>query len=126
MKEWTDYYPIKTVTLEKLIFGMEIKISKEMTGQSDDYVGYRIRGYVWSQDAGKKVSFKYPADWWQAFKERFFKGWLLRRYPVVYTHKEFQVKATYPDLVIQSHEPVMRLIESTYTDKFYDYLTKNK
>lgn len=26
--------------------------------------------------------FDYPADWWQAFKERWFPQWLLKRYPV--------------------------------------------
>lgn len=28
---------------------------------------------------------RYPADWWQAVKERWFPQWLLSRYPVEYT-----------------------------------------
>ena len=28
---------------------------------------------------------KYPADWWQAFKERWFPKWLKRKHPVKYT-----------------------------------------
>jgi hypothetical protein len=122
-----DYIPYKTIQLEKLQIGCEFRISKKVDANYfDDMVAYRIKGYVWSQDAGKKVEFKYPADWWQAFKERWFKGWFLKNYPVKYTHKEFQVKATYPDLIVQSHEPIMRLIETTYTDDFYNYLTKNR
>jgi len=31
----------------------------------------------------KKI--RYPADWWQAFKERWFNDWLKDRYPVKYT-----------------------------------------
>ena len=27
---------------------------------------------------------KYPATWWQAFKETFFPKWLLRKFPVQY------------------------------------------
>jgi hypothetical protein len=119
MREYADYVPYKSVTLEKLGIGLEMYIAREIVSEKDHHIGYRIKGYVWSQDAGKRVSFKSPADWWQAFKERWFKGWLLRRYPVVYTHKEFQVKATYPDLVVQHHQPVMRLLETTYTDDFY-------
>jgi hypothetical protein len=115
MNEWTDYVTYKTTTLEKLQIGLELKIAREMVHEKDHYIGYRIRGYVWSQDAGRVVTFKYPADWWQAFKERWFSKWLLERYPVNYTHKEFRVKATYPDLVVQSHSPVMRLMEATYT-----------
>ena len=116
LNEYSNYIPYKSVTLEKLIFGMEIKLAREAVSDFDNIIGYRISGYVWSQDAGRKVSFKYPADWREAFKERWFKGWLLKRYPVRYTHKEFIVKATYPDLRVQHHEPVLRLITTTLTD----------
>lgn len=122
MNEYTEFVPYKSVELQRLTFGLEIKIAREMVGEKDHYIGYKIRGYVWSQDAGKNVSFKYPADWWQAFKERWFPGWLLKRYPVVYTHREFQVKATYPELMIQHHQPVMRLLEYNYTDDFLKYI----
>ena len=111
----SDYVPYRTVTLEKLTFGMNLKVAREADSDyTDHYIAYQVRGYVWSQDAGKKVTFKYPADWWEAFKEKWFKGWLLRRFPVNYTHKEFQVKATYPDLLVQKNEPVLRLMEATY------------
>lgn len=30
------------------------------------------------------VEILYPADWWQAFKGRYFPHWLLKRYPVKY------------------------------------------
>jgi len=118
----SEYIPYKSVELERLTYGMNFKVSREVDAQyTDNYIAYQVRGYVWSQDAGKKVSFKYPADWWQAFKERWFHGWLLRRFPVVYTHKEFQVKATYPDLKVQNQEPVMRLLETNYKDSFLRY-----
>lgn len=119
MKSWTEFYPYKSIELQKLIFGLEIYIAREESDKFDHYLGYRIRGYVWSQDAGKSVSFKYPSDWWNAFKERWFKGWLLKKYPVKYTYKEFQVKATYPELNIQGHHPIMRLIESTWSGEDY-------
>jgi hypothetical protein len=122
---YTEFVPYKSVTLEKLTFGLEIKIAREIVNDKDHYIGYKIRGYVWSQDAGKKVEFKYPADWWEAVKERFAPAWFLKRYPVKYTHKEFQVKATYPELMIRGQEPVMRLLESTWTDGFYNFLKDN-
>lgn len=31
-----------------------------------------------------KVYRQWPADWWQAFKERWFPNWVLRRWPVRY------------------------------------------
>lgn len=30
------------------------------------------------------INRKWPADWWQALKERWFPGWLLRWFPVEY------------------------------------------
>ncbi len=123
---YSEFEPYKTIELQKLKIGLELYVAKGFGDEADHHIAYKIRGYVWSQDAGKKVTFKYPSDWWEAFKERWFSAWLLEKYPVKYTHKEFQVKATYPDLVVQNHQPVMRLIESTWTDGFYDYLTKHK
>jgi hypothetical protein len=110
-----EFVLYKSVTLKQLKVGLNFKVSPEV--EIDDLnrlICYRITGYVWSQDAGKKEVFKYPADWWQALKERWFPRWLLKRFPVVYTYKEFIVKATYPDLVVQNHEPVLRLLSTTY------------
>jgi hypothetical protein len=39
----------------------------------------------------KSVEIKYPLDWWQSFKERWFNKPLLKRYPVQY--KKVTVKA---------------------------------
>ena len=40
----------------------------------------------------------YPRDWWQAFKKRWFPGWLLKRFPVVYTEYVISVATLYPDI----------------------------
>jgi hypothetical protein len=104
----------KETKLEKLKIGMIIRRRDDV---HIDYITrmaeYEVNAYVWSQDAGKKVEFKYPADWWQAVKERFSPKWFTKKYPVVYITKTFIVKATYPDLNIQACEPVLRLIETT-------------
>ena len=39
--------------------------------------------------------FKYPSDWKEAFKERFFPKWLLRKFPIHYTQKPSLVKKVY-------------------------------
>jgi len=39
---------------------------------------------------------RYPVDWWQAVKERWFPPWLLRRYPVRY--KEVIAVHNFPEL----------------------------
>jgi hypothetical protein len=47
--------------------------------------------------AGERVKeIKYPLDWWQAFKERWFPKLFLRRWPVKY--HTWKVDFLYPDL----------------------------
>lgn len=49
----------------------------------------------------EEIEAVYPTDWWQAFKERWFPYWLLRRYPVRYTKivaKHLFPEATVPNL----------------------------
>jgi len=41
---------------------------------------------IWIDEQG---AIRFPADWWQALKLRWFPGWLQRSYPVIYT-KEYR------------------------------------
>ena len=100
---------MKTIELEKLQIGLNLKVSREIPDEElSNVIAYKVRGYVWSQDAGRKIEFKYPSNWWEAFKERW-----LRCLKVEYTVRTFEVKATYPNLNIEHHEPILRLIQRT-------------
>jgi hypothetical protein len=62
---------------------------------------------IWGEDLRKDeftLDVKYPADWIQAFKLRFFPEWLMKRYPVKYAtaSKTYTVedKALFPNLVV--------------------------
>lgn len=55
-----------------------------------------IRGYLWGKNLPNKT-IKYPKDWWQAFKERWFTPALKEAYPVEYTEIELSSKVLYPD-----------------------------
>lgn len=58
---------------------------------------------------GEKIKeIKYPKDWKEAFKERWFPKWLLKRYPVKYYRYNF--KLIYPDLPIQPFRNFTRII----------------
>ena len=43
------------------------------------------------------VEVRYPADWWQAVKQRWFPAWALRRWPVVEIHKRWKAVSMLPD-----------------------------
>lgn len=54
----------------------------------------------------------YPANWWEAVKERFAPKWFLKRYPVKYETKgvkeSYSVDAFYDKVSIPEYEPVVR------------------
>ncbi len=55
-----------------------------------------MRDYLW----GEKPEYKevsYPADWWQAFKERWFPKWAKRRWPVEYEVRRITLHVLYPN-----------------------------
>ena len=43
-----------------------------------------------------QIEVQYPADWWQAFRERWLPAWWLRRWPVQYTTHTLKAEAVYP------------------------------
>ena len=50
--------------------------------------------------AGEQIKIiKYPADWWQSFKERWYPNWAKKRWPVCYT--VFDIEILYPKIDIR-------------------------
>lgn len=93
---------IKEVVLEKMRFSINQQISTmELQNVSvDGYINYITQSLVvqlTTQVAGHRFEDAlYPADWKEAFKERWFPEWLLERSPVV--NRPLSVLALYPKL----------------------------
>jgi len=93
------------VNLDKLKVGLLVSLDPYLVDTSVEYVesvvGHitaKVRGYVWAEDdAVQRFVRKYPADWWQAFRERWFPRFVLNRWPVVYQELAVAVRAIYPD-----------------------------
>lgn len=77
----------------------DLKSTKVDVEQIAEIITVAVRGFQYGQKALK--TFRYPRDWWQAFRERWFPRWWLRRWPVAYTVVD--VDAIYPDL--EKHMP---------------------
>lgn len=64
---------------------------------------------------------QYPADWWQAFKERWFPEWAKDRWPVCYERidvSERRYKAVCPHIEVPDQKECMRF--------FYKHMEKEK
>jgi len=99
----SDY---REVVLEKIKMSAQVAIDplllevhvgvEEQIGFFTDTVFLAIRGLVLGETIQTKT-IRYPADWWQAFKARWFPVWALLRWPVEYTTHVIDVKAYYPE-----------------------------
>ena len=61
-----------------------------------DLDGFRLSGsgYLYGEKVEDKL-IRYPRGWWQAFKERWFTVWMLKRWPVCYVEHHIDIKALY-------------------------------
>jgi hypothetical protein len=105
---------IKTIELERLyickamamnttLMGMDIDIRKDILERA---VTYQVRGFLWSRSL-KRYEVRWPANWKEAVKERWFPEWALRRWPVKYSSKRMELKAVWPTLRMEvpDHQP---------------------
>jgi len=101
---------ISYATLEKLRIGATTRISREIARDVDvdlwqDFAFDQLVWAVTSQFAAQKIgesTVTYPADWWQAFKDRWFPGWALKRWPVKFRTFDMTAYQTYPEIKIPS------------------------
>ena len=96
----TNTFEYETRQLEKLHYAVETRITRDelFSARVETYYDYiahhlvlKLRGFIWIEPL---EIVRYPADWWQAFKERWFSAWMKARWPVRY--EVFDVQARYP------------------------------
>ena len=116
-----EMMPLSEIILKKVKFGLtdaidpvmiqDLKISHTADIVSDQIIG-RIR-YSLAGQEGREI--KFPKDWWEAFKERWFPKWLRRKYPVVY--RFYQGITLYPDYVLPEMRKICYVTEWQGTKK---------
>jgi hypothetical protein len=84
-----------------------LKVEKMAQWHYDEFVT-RLIDFVWSEHL-ETQEIRMPEDWWQAFKERWFPKWYLKRNPVKYITKRIEAKALYPKLRMPSQTPVIQI-----------------
>ena len=90
-----------------------IKVCADWMGES---LAVQIKDYIFAQTLEEHKA-TYPSDWWQAFKERWFPKWVLRRWPVRHTTVELKAQAIYPSLVLPKEPHVFRSTMAVVTDE---------
>lgn len=112
------------VTFDLIKFGVTKRIGTELLRPDVDITQIlgewviTATGRLLGQRDMMEQEVRFPADWWQAFKERWFRGWLLERFPVKYTVVYITVDAVYPELhkKIKMPDEPHRLIINKWTE----------
>ena len=72
-----------TISEELIESGIKVDSSDHLTFIEDSWAVRAIQDQLVGKYATTAV--KYPEDWWQAFKERWFPKWLLKKFPIEWT-----------------------------------------
>jgi len=74
-------------------------------------IAIRAYGHVWAEEKSvQRKEIKYPADWRQHFKLRWFPQWALNKWPVKITSEVLDVKCIYPAFKPKLKDQEFRLI----------------
>lgn len=104
--ESSPHFPVEQIVIERLKIGMQQTLSPEVFADADIEVLFDLlrrqflvqaRGFIWHKQIDR-LDIKYPKNWKEAFKERWFPEWALERWPIKYTEHAYDVAALYPDL----------------------------
>ncbi len=66
----------------------------------------RVKQCVWGREMQRQEC-RWPSNWWQAFKERWFPAWALKRWPVQYMAYVLRARELYPDVAMPHRSPVV-------------------
>lgn len=62
-----------------------------------DEIVLRVQQAVWGREVAR-VEYQWPANWWEAVKERFAPAWVKRRWPIHYSRVELTADEVVPFL----------------------------
>ncbi len=115
---WPELVNVRSVTLQKYRLVQDATLShrfaepfrvEKWETEMLDAVRYRMIQYVWGEEL-QRQEVKYPADWWEAFKERWFPKRMKARWPVKYRTVTLEARALYPLVSMPNKENVVNVL----------------
>jgi hypothetical protein len=97
-----------------MVFDSEVGVFEDFLA---DIFVVKMKALLWGELA-KREEATYPADWWQAFKDRWFPAWAKRRWPVGYVTVVLDARILYPELKISLPDQPHVLIPSKTTERW--------
>ena len=109
-----DISRIKVNVSERVSMEFLKDMKFELGETAEDYLfntmTYKLWKYVICEERTqeKDIGYTKPATPWQFFKEKHFSDWMLKKYPVIYTHQtitvRFEERFMYPSLDAKAYK----------------------
>jgi hypothetical protein len=115
-------FAIQQVFDEQALFGEPPRIDiQEHTRFMADQAIMTIRQNIWGLEVQRQEC-KWPADWWQAFKERWYPEWAKKRWPVRYEQYVITARELYPQVSLppDRYNAVIAIDKHRYWAEFDD------
>jgi hypothetical protein len=84
-----------------------VEINSMLKWHGDEIV-LRVVQKIYGREM-ERIEVRYPADWWQALKERWFPPWAKRWWPVQETVIDLVARELYPRVALPDHGPTIAL-----------------
>jgi len=95
-------YRLREVVLKQKCFESNVIVPEDVKAELyEDFVLGQLAMSLSARIASLKVEnyeFRAPQDWLEAFKERFFPKWVLKKFPVKYRVEKINVEALFPKI----------------------------
>jgi len=116
MNDLNPIHAFKRIELSVQKFGSQMSIAPSCleVQQDIDYVAKQLVQTLYMKIYGReleRIEVKYPADWIQAFKERWFPASILKKFPVRYTTKTITATELYPQISVKDQQHTIVLKE---------------
>lgn len=105
--------PLETVLCEKMRFSINhamdlrsLQCERDVTARIDDTANYmvaRLEVTLLGREV-ERVTAQWPADWWQAVRERWAPAWWLKRHPVKYQRIDRPVYNVCPHMNVPANQ----------------------
>ena len=85
----------------------EVTISKDHLLAKESLL-LRVTQCMYGHDV-ESICVRYPDGWVEAFKDRYFRSWLRKKFPVKYIKETMTKKIVYPEMIIPDQEHIVYL-----------------
>ena len=124
--KWTKDFGCgaKTVDLERMEYEAQVRLDNQLVealrsrgkesvilDRARNQLAMSLRVAVYGKQHPDKHVVRYPADWWEAAKDRFAPAWFTDKYPIKFICITAGLKELYPEIqpAIPDESPVLRV-----------------